>query len=91
MALPAHIQEALSRIGLSTTQAMTPSATQPAAQTPVTPSTIVTTTPSPASFFSSIPTPIKLIGAGVLAFLGYKTFLAKPKAKSTLSGWRYRR
>lgn len=59
------------------------------ATTGIGPDKIVTTT-TMGTFWGRIPTWVKLAGAGVIAFVGYKKFIAKPKTAAQLSGHRRR-
>lgn len=69
----------LSRFGINLTQT-----TPPASQTPINPGTIVNTS---GTTWDAIPTAVKIGGAALLAFIGYKKFLA-PKKSSGVSGLR---
>lgn len=74
MALPVNVQSILTKFGIPITQTV-----PPASQTPIGPGTIATTS---AGFWESIPTAVKVGGAALLAFIGYKKFLSKPKQKA---------
>jgi len=80
MAVPSSMANLLTRFGINISQT-----TPPVVTTPVNPGTIVNTTAP--SFWDSIPTPVKLLGAGALAFVGYKKFLA-PKKGAGVNGLR---
>lgn len=77
MPIPTSLQTVLSKFKINVTPT-------PVDSTPINPGTIVNTT---SSTWDSIPTPVKLIGAGVLAFVGYKKFLA-PKKSAGVNGLR---
>ena len=80
MPIPTSLQTVLSKFKIN----LTPTPGAPTS-TPVNPGTIVNT--SGSSTWDSIPTPVKLIGAGLLAFVGYKKFLA-PKKSAGVNGLR---
>lgn len=55
-----------------------PPAVPPTSTTPIGPGTMVNTTELGfTSFWNKIPMPVKIIGAGLLAFVGYKKFIAR--------------